>query len=160
MTKFIGEYKARIDDKGRLVFPSAFKALMDSDEPMRLVVKKNLYSPCLDIYTYREWERESEDIKSRLNFFNPEHSTFWRGYMSGRAVVEPDGKLGRITIPRQLLESIGAGKEVIFAGNDHKIDGRGGICRPGRKNIRIISPPCQNSTIRRSCLRKAWRCSG
>ena len=108
MTKFIGEYKARIDDKGRLVFPSAFKALMDSDEPMRLVVKKNLYSPCLDIYTYREWERESEDIKSRLNFFNPEHSTFWRGYMSGRAVVEPDGKLGRITIPRQLLESIGA----------------------------------------------------
>ena len=95
---------------------------MDPDEPMRLVVKKDLYSPCLDIYTYREWERESEDIKSRLNFFNPEHATFWRGYMSGRAVVEPDGKLGRISIPRQLLDSIGAGKEVIFAGNDHKIE--------------------------------------
>ncbi len=122
MIKFIGEYKARTDDKGRLVFPSAFKALMESGHQVRLVVKKDLFSPCLNIYTYEEWERESEDIKSRLNFFNPEHALFWRGYMSGRAVVEPDGKLGRISIPRQLLDSIGVVKDVIFAGSDHKIE--------------------------------------
>ena len=78
MTKFVGEYRAKTDDKGRLVFPSAFKSLMDNTQPLRLVVKKNLFAPCLDIYTYEEWERESEDIKSRLNFFNPEHATFWR----------------------------------------------------------------------------------
>ena len=122
MTKFVGEYRAKTDDKGRLVFPSAFKSLMDSTRPLRLVVKKNLFSPCLDIYTYEEWERESEDIKSRLNFFNREHAAFWRGYMSGRAMVEPDGKLGRISIPRPLLDSIGVEKEVVFAGNDHKIE--------------------------------------
>lgn len=122
MAKFIGEYKAKTDDKGRLVFPSAFKALLDSDKPVRLVVKKNLFSPCLDIYTYGEWEKESEAIKSRLNFFNREHARFWRGYMSSRAVVEPDGKLGRISIPRQLLDSIGVVKDVIFAGNDYKIE--------------------------------------
>ena len=108
MTKFVGEYRAKTDDKGRLVFPSAFKSLMDSTRPLRLVVKKNLFSPCLDIFTYEEWERESEEIKSRLNFFNREHAAFWRGYMSGRAMVEPDGKLGRISIPRPLLDSIGA----------------------------------------------------
>ena len=112
MTKFVGEYRAKTDDKGRLVFPSAFKSLMDSTRPLRLVVKKNLFSPCLDIFTYEEWERESEEIKSRLNFFNREHAAFWRGYMSGRAMVEPDGKLGRISIPRPLLDS----------SNDHKIE--------------------------------------
>ncbi|HIZ86090.1 MAG TPA: protein mraZ [Candidatus Coprenecus stercoravium] len=122
MTKFVGEYKARTDDKGRLVFPSAFKALMDPEKPVRLVVKKDLFAPCLDIYTYEEWERESESIKSRLNFFNRDHDRFWRGYMSGRAIVEPDGKVGRITIPRQLLDSIGVEKDVVFAGNDHKIE--------------------------------------
>lgn len=122
MTKFVGEYRAKTDDKGRLVFPSAFKSLMDNTQPLRLVVKKNLFAPCLDIYTYEEWERESEDIKSRLNFFNREHAAFWRGYMSGRALVEPDGKLGRITVPRSLLDSIGVEKEVVFAGNDHKIE--------------------------------------
>lgn len=122
MIKFVGEYKAKTDDKGRLVFPSAFKALMGSESAVRLVVKKNLFAPCLDIYTYGEWERESEEIKSRLNFFNREHAAFWRGYMSGRAVVEPDGKIGRISIPRPMLDSIGVDKDVVFAGNDHKIE--------------------------------------
>lgn len=122
MTKFVGEYRAKTDDKGRLVFPSAFKSLMDNTQPLRLVVKKNLFAPCLDIYTYQEWERESEEIKSRLNFFNRNHAVLWRGYMSGRAMVEPDGKLGRISIPRHLLDSIGVEKEVVFAGNDHKIE--------------------------------------
>lgn len=122
MIKFVGEYRAKTDDKGRLVFPSAFKALMGSDGPMRLVVKKDLFAPCLNIYTYEEWERESEEIKSRLNFFNRDHAALWRGYMSGRAIVEPDGKIGRISIPRQMLDSIGVDREVVFAGNDHKIE--------------------------------------
>ena len=122
MTKFVGEYRAKTDDKGRLVFPSAFKSLMDNTQPLRLVVKKNLFAPCLDIYTYQEWERESEEIKSRLNFFNRNHAALWRGYMSGRAMVEPDGKLGRISMPRHLLDSMGVEKEVVVAGNDHKIE--------------------------------------
>jgi len=38
------------------------------------------------------------------------------------AVVEPDEKLGRISIPKRLLEQIGVEREVVFAGNDHKIE--------------------------------------
>ncbi len=37
-------------------------------------------------------------------------------------MVAPDGKLGRITIPRKLLEAIGVTKEVVFSGNDYKIE--------------------------------------
>ena len=40
MTTFIGEYTAKVDDKGRLVFPSAFKAVMPTDGDMRFVLKK------------------------------------------------------------------------------------------------------------------------
>lgn len=122
MVQFIGEYKAKIDDKGRLVFPSAFKALMGSDAELKFVAKKDLYAPCISIFTYGEWEKESASIKSRLNFFNKEHSLFWRNYMSGRALIEPDAKFGRITLPKSMLDSIGVGKEVIFAGNDYKIE--------------------------------------
>ncbi len=129
MIKFIGEYTAKIDDKGRLVLPSAFKAVMSSEvsdgqtaPDMRLVIKKNIYADCLDVYTYEEWTRESEELKGRLNFFNRDHATFWRAYMHGRALVEPDEKLGRISIPKKLLDSIGADREVVFCGNDHKIE--------------------------------------
>ncbi|MCX4334127.1 MAG: protein mraZ [Bacteroidales bacterium] len=121
MVKFIGEYSAKIDDKGRLVLPSAFKGIMPADD-MRLVIKKDIYEDCLEVYTYEEWVRQSEELKGRLNFLKKEHAMFWREYMRNRSLVEPDGKVGRINIPKKLLESIGADKEVVFSGNDHKIE--------------------------------------
>ena len=122
MVKFIGEYSGKVDDKGRIIFPSAFKALMPADGDMRFVIKKDIYEDCLEMYTYQEWERQSEEVKSKLNFFNRKHAAFWREYMRNRAVVEPDSRLGRLSVPKKLLESIGVVKEVVFSGSDHKIE--------------------------------------
>ena len=122
MTAFIGEYTAKVDDKGRLVFPSAFKAVMPTDGDMRFVLKKDIFEDCIEMYTFEEWEKQSGEVKQKLNFFNREHAAFWREYMRDRAVVTPDGKLGRLSIPKKLLESIGVTKEVVFSGNDYKIE--------------------------------------
>lgn len=122
MVTFIGEYTGKLDDKGRLVLPSALKNALPDDSDMRFVIKKDLFDDCLEMYTFEEWQRRSEEVKSRLNFFNAEHSRFWREYMRNRAVVEPDPKLGRITIPAKLLASIGVSREVVFSGNDYKIE--------------------------------------
>lgn len=122
MAKFIGEYIAKIDDKGRVIFPAPFKAITSLPTQSAFVVKKDLFENCLQMFTYQEWEENSNQIKSKLNFFNKEHSLFWREYMRDRALVEPDSKLGRITIPKRLLDSIGANKEIVFVGNDHKIE--------------------------------------
>lgn len=122
MVTFIGEYGAKLDDKGRVVFPSAFKSLMPSEGDLRFVVRKDIFEECLEMYTFDEWQRQSEEVKSKLDFFNKEHAIFWREYMRNRAIVEPNGKLGRISIPKKLLESIGVTKEVVFSGNDYKIE--------------------------------------
>lgn len=122
MVKFIGEHIARIDDKGRVVFPAALKSMVPDGADMRFVVKKDIFEDCLEMFTFEEWERRSEEVKSKLNFFNREHAMFWREYMRNRAIVEPDAKVGRITIPVKLLEAIGVIKEVVFSGNDHKIE--------------------------------------
>ena len=122
MTTFIGEYTAKLDDRGRLVLPSAFKSLLPEGGDMRFVVKKDIFSPCLEMYPYAQWEKQSEEVKARLNFFNAEHARFWREYMRNRDVVEPDGKFGRIAISRKLLDSIGVAKDVVFCGNDFKIE--------------------------------------
>ena len=111
-----------MDDKGRVVFPSAFKSLMPSEGDLRFVVRKDIFEECLEMYTFDEWQRQSEEVKSKLDFFNKEHAIFWREYMRNRAIVEPDGKLGRISSPKKLLESIGVTKEVVFSGNDYKIE--------------------------------------
>lgn len=122
MVKFIGEHIVRIDDKGRMVFPAALKSMVPDGADMRFVVKKDIFEDCLEMFTFEEWERKSEEVKSKLNFFNREHAMFWREYMRNRAIVEPDMKVGRITIPVKLLEAIGVIKEVVFSGNDHKIE--------------------------------------
>ena len=122
MATFIGEYTVRIDDKGRMVLPSAFKALVPADGDMRFVVKKDIFEDCLEMYTFEDWERQSSEVKSRLDFLKRDHAIFWREYMRNRAVVEPDGKAGRISIPKKLLEAIGVTKEVVVSGNDYKIE--------------------------------------
>ncbi|HPB89239.1 MAG TPA: hypothetical protein PL115_00920 [Bacteroidales bacterium] len=122
MAKFIGEYKAKVDDKGRLIFPSAFKSAMGIGADLRFVIKKSLFSECLEMYTYAEWEKESELVRSRLNFFNRDHAEFWREYMRGSHIVEPDEKLGRMSVPKDKLDSIGVLKDVVFFGNNHKIE--------------------------------------
>ncbi len=122
MIKFIGEYSAKVDDKGRIVFPSSLKSMPGIGPDLRFVVKKDLYFNCLEMYSYDEWIRQSEEVKSRLNFFRKEHALFWREYMRDRALVEPDEKFGRIFIPKRLLDQIGVKREVLFVGNDHKIE--------------------------------------
>ena len=122
MATFIGSYKAKVDDKGRLIFPAAFKSSMGEGASLRFVVKKSLFAECLEMYAYDEWEKDSEAVRSRLNFFNPEHAAFWREYMRGTADVEPDSKLGRMMIPKEMLDRVGITKEVVFAGNNHLIE--------------------------------------
>lgn len=122
MVTFIGTYTSRMDDKGRLVFPSPLKNMMPEGSDMRFVVKKDLFEDCLEMYTMEEWDRQSAEVRSRLNTFNEEHARFWRAYMRDRDIVEPDAKFGRITISKELLDRIGVTKEVVFAGNDYKIE--------------------------------------
>ena len=122
MVSFIGNSTAKVDDKGRVVFPVVFKAVLPEAD-MRLVVRKDIYADCLEIYAYEEWEQQAAAIRGSLDIvFNREHAAFWRKYMSGCAVVEPDAKLGRISIPKELLEEIGVIKEVVFAGVGYKIE--------------------------------------
>ena len=122
MTNFIGEYKAKVDDKGRLVFPAAFKAICGDSIKQGFVVKKTLFANCLEMYTYEAWEKESEAVRARLNFFKRDDERFWRAYTSNRSLVVPDEKLGRISIPKTLLESVGIDKEAVFCGKDFKIE--------------------------------------
>ena len=121
---FIGEHIAKLDDKGRLVFPAPLKALVESSITgrSRFVLKKNTHSHCLDMFTEEEWNRFSKETRARLNFFNPEHQVIWREFMRNTALVEPDEKTGRILIPKYLLEMISVHKEVVFLGSDHKIE--------------------------------------
>jgi MraZ protein len=122
MTGFFGKHTAKIDDKGRIVIPSGIKSVVPADQ-MQFVIRKDMYSNCLEMYTWQEWANMSQAVRSRLDLaFDEDHIRYWRTYMSDTVTVVPDAKLGRITIPREILDKAGIDKEVVFLGVDYKVE--------------------------------------
>ena len=124
MVKFQGQVNGKIDDKGRIVFPAIFRDTFAREgEDMTMVIKKSVHGDCLNLFSRSEWERRSEKVLEGLDpELNPEHAAFWSKYNDGVYYVVPDGKLGRLNIPSELLMETGLTKEVVFAGVGYKIE--------------------------------------
>jgi MraZ protein len=125
MVKFQGEAVCKVDDKGRIVLPAAFRDAFAraGETDMTMIVKRSVQGTCLNLFTVAAWEQESEKILEGLDTeLNPEHAAFWSKFNDGVYYVVPDGKLGRLNIPSELLEQTGITKEVVFAGVGYKIE--------------------------------------
>ena len=138
MVRFYGTASGKVDDKGRVVLPAAFRDAMvrGGSENMTLIVKKNVQQCCIDLFPAEDWEIRSEKV---LNGIDPELNTedadFWTKYNDGVYTLVPDGKLGRLNIPSELLESAGITKEVVFGGVGYKLQ----IWNPQTRKTSLLS---------------------
>jgi MraZ protein len=121
MTTFIGEYDCKLDVKGRLMLPVAFKKQNTGSVQDRFVLKKDIFENCLVLYPMDEWERQNKLIRKKLNPYNKEHNVFLRRFFMGMAEVTLDSN-NRMLIPKRLLEEIKADKDVVMAGQMGKIE--------------------------------------
>lgn len=121
MTTFIGEYTCKLDAKGRVILPAAFKKQMPGDSQDRFVVKKDIFENCLILFPINEWERQSRIIRKKINPYKKEHSTFLRQFFKGIAELILDSN-NRLLIPKRLLDEIMADKDIIMAGQFGKIE--------------------------------------
>ncbi len=121
MATFIGDYPCRVDVKGRIVLPSAFKrqAAIAADD--RFVVRKDVFENCLVLFTSGDWDIQLEKIRRHINPYNREHNMFLRNFFKGTAEVVPDGN-NRLLIPRRLLDSVAIERDTILAGQDGRIE--------------------------------------
>ncbi|MEN9445404.1 MAG: hypothetical protein RIS47_2295 [Bacteroidota bacterium] len=121
MTTFIGEYTAKLDDKGRLAFPAALKKQSRSEEPDRYVLKRDIYEKCLVLYPIEEWHRQTELIRSKINPYNQAHARFLRGFFRGTAEITLDAQ-NRMILPKLLADKVEIEREIYMAGIDGKIE--------------------------------------
>ena len=124
MVRFFGNASGKVDDKGRIVLPAIFRDAMvrGGAEDMTLVIKKNVQQKCLDLFAYDEWVRRSDLVLDNLDpELNTEDADFWTKYNDGVFTLVPDGKLGRLNIPSELLACAGITKEVVFGGVGYKL---------------------------------------
>ena len=121
MTTFIGDYNCKVDEKGRVTFPSTLKKQMSSATQGRFVVKKDIFEQCLVLFPIEEWERQNSIIRGKINPYNKEHNKFLRNFYRGSAEIVLDSN-NRMLIPKRLLELAEISKEAILAGQDGRIE--------------------------------------
>jgi MraZ protein len=119
---FVGEYISKLDNKGRVIFPSQLKRQVpEAEQSAAFVLKRDIYEKCLVLYPMSEWERNTRILKKKLNPFNRKHAEFLREFYRGTAEVYLDNS-SRFLIPKNLLEYIGGEKELTFAGQEGKVE--------------------------------------
>jgi len=118
---FIGDYTCKVDVKGRIILPAAFKKQMPADADDHFVVRRDIFENCLVLYSGEDWNRQIEKIRKRLNPYNREHNMFLRNFFKGTAELALDNN-NRLLIPKRMLELIGADRDVVLAGQDGRIE--------------------------------------
>ena len=121
MTDFIGDFTCKLDDKGRVLLPSAFIRQMAGVMQDRFVIRKDIFDSCLVLYPIVEWERQNQVLRKNTNPYNREHSKFLRGFFKGIAEIVLDAN-NRLLIPKRLLDEIGADREIVMTGQLGKIE--------------------------------------
>ena len=115
MIEFAGTHNATIDDKGRIVIPSAFKKEMGELALEPLVLEKNLHKPCLDIHPEKYWKERVADFKSTLDPFDEDDDALLQFFYQNFVKVTIAAN-GRINIPAGYLEYANLKKGVEFIG--------------------------------------------
>jgi len=107
----IGTYECKVDAKGRLMLPVAFKKQLASVTEKGFVLKRAVFQPCLELYPMQEWESMMQNV-NKLNRFKKKNNDFIRRFTAGIKSVELDVS-GRLLIPKDLVSFAGISKEIV-----------------------------------------------
>ena len=121
MATFIGDYTCKVDVKGRIILPAAFKKQMPADAQDHFVVRKDIFENCLVLYSIEDWNAQLAKIRKKINPYNREHNMFIRNFFKGTAELPLDNN-NRLLVPKRLMDLIGAERDVVLAGQDGRIE--------------------------------------
>jgi MraZ protein len=107
----IGTYECKIDAKGRLMLPQAFKKQLAPVLQEGFVLKRAVFQKCLELYPIAEWNALSQKVNN-LNRFNKKNDEFIRRFNAGVKPVEVDAT-GRILVSKDLSVFAGLTKEIV-----------------------------------------------
>ncbi|MDR0847116.1 MAG: division/cell wall cluster transcriptional repressor MraZ [Lactobacillales bacterium] len=112
---FMGEYSNNIDEKGRLVIPSKFRAMLGEE----FVITRGL-DGCIFGYPVLEWKKFEAKLKE-LPVANKKTREFVRFFYSAATECGFD-KSGRVSIPTALREHGDLRRECIIVGVGGRIE--------------------------------------
>lgn len=119
--RFLGNIEAKTDAKGRAFLPSAFRKVLQVAGEERLVVRKDVYAPCLVIYPESVWNGVVDTLRAKLSRWDRVERQTFRAFVADVEEVTLDSN-GRLLISQRLRALAGIGTDVRFIGMDDTIE--------------------------------------
>ena len=119
--RFLGNSDAKTDAKGRIFLPAFFRKQLQAAAEECLIMRKDIYQSCLVLYPESAWNRQMNELRNRLNLWNPKHQMVFRQFVSDVEVITLDSN-GRFLIPKRYLKLANIEQEVRFIGMDDTIE--------------------------------------
>lgn len=113
MQHFIGTYECKADEKGRIMLPISLKKQLSDKLKSGFVIKRAVFSSCLELYPIKEWDDLMVKINN-LNRFNKKNTDFIRRFTAGVRQIDIDTS-GRILIPKDLISHAKISKNIVVS---------------------------------------------
>ncbi|MDY7101380.1 MAG: division/cell wall cluster transcriptional repressor MraZ [Actinomycetota bacterium] len=111
---FVGTFEHSLDDKGRVVLPTAFRTRLAEGGYLGLGER------CLSLWTPEEFSSFVERLREKVRTSEADHNAL-RVVMAYASDARPDSQ-GRITIPGRLREYAALDGEVVINGTFDRIE--------------------------------------
>lgn len=133
--RFLGNIEAKTDVKGRVFLPAVFRKELRGGETVSLVMRKDVFQPCLVLYPEDVWTAQTTLLRKRLSRWDSRQQSVFRQFVADAELVTLDAN-GRFLIPRRYLAMAGIERDVRFIGMDDSIE----IWSAGRAASPFIDP--------------------
>ena len=116
MSHFLGTHQNRLDAKGRVSVPAAFRAHLrnGSEGPASLILRPSHKHPCIEAWPEAVFQTLAGPL-DRLDMFSEDQDDLMMALYADATRVEAD-KEGRIVLPESLVQHAGLSEAVVFMG--------------------------------------------
>ena len=119
--RLIGNIEAKTDAKGRAFLPAVFRKVLQVAGEESLVLRKDVFQPCLVLYPESVWNEQMDSMRQRLNRWNKTQQQVFRQFVSDVELVSLDGN-GRFLIPKRFQRMANIEQEIRFIGMGDTIE--------------------------------------
>ena len=120
MTQFVGTHQNRLDAKGRVSVPAAFRAALrqqaggNGEAGAALILRPSHQHPCIEAWPAAEFDELATLLEQR-ELFSEAHDDLAATLYADAYPVESDRE-GRIVLPESLALHAGLSERVVFMG--------------------------------------------
>ena len=147
--RFLGNIEAKTDAKGRAFLPAVFRKVLNASGEESLVLRKDIFEPCLVLYPESVWNERMDALRKRLSRWSRRDQMIYRQYVTDVEMITLDGN-GRFLIPKRYLKMANIDQQIRFTGMDD--------CMKSGQTARTTSHSCRLKNSARPWKKPwAWR---